>query len=224
MRFKKTCSIGGCSGPCHGRGMCNLHYRRWRRTGTPHKRTFSITCIVCWKTFEHIPHNHPQKVCSDECRSVLKRKSYARYRAANSEKRAAYERTRPRRDYQPYREANRALINSRAKAWRDANPERTRDSLRRYVQNHPDRINARNARRRALKRGATVIRFTAEQLKQRLSMYPGCWMCGGPKEDVDHVKPLTKGGPHMLANLRPACRVCNNDKRNKWPLLIRERT
>lgn len=45
-----------------------------------------------------------------------------------------------------------------------------------------------------------------------------CWICGGPGEQIDHVKPLSKGGAHCLANLRPACFRCNNKKRAMWPL------
>jgi len=45
-----------------------------------------------------------------------------------------------------------------------------------------------------------------------------CWMCEGPFEHVDHVKPLSKGGPHILANLRPACASCNASKNDRWPL------
>ncbi|MGX7727586.1 HNH endonuclease [Rhodococcus sp. 5G237] len=37
------------------------------------------------------------------------------------------------------------------------------------------------------------------------------------KGTVDHVKPINKGGPHMLANLRPACGPCNSRKRDQWP-------
>ncbi len=44
-------------------------------------------------------------------------------------------------------------------------------------------------------------------------------MCGGPFEEVDHVKPIAKGGWHALANLRPACFRCNNQKSDKWPVL-----
>lgn len=77
--------------------------------------------------------------------------------------------------------------------------------------------NLAKAARRA-QRLSTALPFTAEQLQQRLSMYGGrCWICGGPGSDADHVKPLSKGGPHILANLRPACRSCNSRKNAQWP-------
>lgn len=39
-----------------------------------------------------------------------------------------------------------------------------------------------------------------------------CWMCHEPWNSLDHVKPLAAGGPHCLANLRPACMRCNRRK------------
>ena len=67
------------------------------------------------------------------------------------------------------------------------------------------------SRYRARKREATIVGFTAEQLAARIAYYGNrCWLC--------HVKPLAKGGPHMLSNLRPACSSCNRAKSDKWPL------
>ncbi|MBT2266408.1 HNH endonuclease [Rhodococcus erythropolis] len=49
-------------------------------------------------------------------------------------------------------------------------------------------------------------------------------MCGGPYQHLDHVKPLSAGGPHMLSNLRPSCADCNLSKGAKWPLPQKEKT
>jgi 5-methylcytosine-specific restriction endonuclease McrA len=43
-----------------------------------------------------------------------------------------------------------------------------------------------------------------------------CWMCGGAFDEVDHVKPLSKGGIHALSNMRPSCDHCNNTKHARW--------
>jgi 5-methylcytosine-specific restriction endonuclease McrA len=51
-----------------------------------------------------------------------------------------------------------------------------------------------------------------------MSMFAGCWLCGGPREQVDHVKPIAAGGSHILANLRPICGSCNQKKWATWPL------
>jgi len=73
-------------------------------------------------------------------------------------------------------------------------------------------------RRKARKQAALTIPFTAQQLDQKLAYWGNrCWICNGPQEQVDHVIPLSKDGPHCLANLRPICVRCNSRKRDRWP-------
>ena len=67
-----------------------------------------------------------------------------------------------------------------------------------------------------MKLGALLVPFTEKQLDARMSVFGyRCAYCGGPFEHVDHVKPLSKGGPHCLSNLRPACAPCNGGKADK---------
>jgi 5-methylcytosine-specific restriction endonuclease McrA len=74
-----------------------------------------------------------------------------------------------------------------------------------------------NLRRRARKLDAQVCDYTLEQVSARASMWGDkCWMCGGPFECIDHVKPLSKGGKDCPANMRPACFSCNSTKNAKW--------
>lgn len=64
-----------------------------------------------------------------------------------------------------------------------------------------------------------VIDFSAGELESRMSMFGfRCWICDGPFEAIDHVKPISVGGAHMLSNLRPICRECNGRKWMLWPL------
>lgn len=143
--------------------------------------------------------------------------------AKNPGWRAAYKRERRaqnieverRRDLETYyRRKERDYEGLRAvrKAWEAKN----RDRLR-----HHNRENT--TRRRRLMAGS-LVPFMADQLHARLAFFGfECWICGAPYEAVDHVKPLAKGGAHMLANLRPICRSCNSSKRAKWPFPTRWR-
>jgi 5-methylcytosine-specific restriction endonuclease McrA len=125
-------------------------------------------------------------------REAIRMKARAEY-AAGPEK---------REQNRKYREGNRPHVLATHKAWREKNaatfvPKR-RANTRKYA---------------ARKQGAKVLDFTAAQLRERLSMFGHrCWMCRGPANEMDHVIPISRGGLHVLANLRPACRSCNAAK------------
>lgn len=104
------------------------------------------------------------------------------------------------------------------RAWRLANPDRVKDANRRWRRRNPEFGRLNTKRYQTRKRGVPTIRFTPVQLAQRVA-YHGekCWICQGPWDSIDHVKPITKGGAHMLCNLRPICRSCNASKGNRWP-------
>jgi 5-methylcytosine-specific restriction endonuclease McrA len=44
-----------------------------------------------------------------------------------------------------------------------------------------------------------------------------CQYCGRAAENVDHVIPKSKGGPHAWDNVVAACRRCNSRKENRLP-------
>ena len=44
-----------------------------------------------------------------------------------------------------------------------------------------------------------------------------CQYCGGRAENVDHVVPRSRGGPHTWENVVAACRPCNSRKENRTP-------
>lgn len=139
------------------------------------------------------------------------------------------------RDYKRgWRDQNRVKVNQEARDRYARNPEHGREIVQRYHQAnrekirasaraaqkaHPERFRAKNARRRATKAAVLTISFTPAQLQARWDYYGNrCWICRAPATCTDHVKPIAKGGPHMLANLRPACGTCNSSKGAEWPL------
>jgi len=134
--------------------------------------------------------------------------------AKNREYRSAYDRTRYPRE--------KEVRAARAAVWRAANPERARELARLSAarnREHTRRLKRANeARRRAAKASVLALPFGVDQLAARTAMFGDrCWICRGPYEALDHVKPLCKGGPHMLANLRPICATCNARKGGRWP-------
>ena len=81
------------------------------------------------------------------------------------------------------------------------------------------------ARRRGLECNAAGTSYTtAEKVDARCEMWGRtCYLCGAPMQAIDHVIPLTKGGTHWPANLRPICKSCNSKKRDNWPYDITPR-
>lgn len=140
--------------------------------------------------------------------------------------------------HKEYRKLHAPVLNERSKQWRMDNPEQFKASLAKWYRentekaikrvsdwnrDNPERVraNARanGMRRYARKLGATTVVFTAEQLAQKWAYWGDkCWICGEDATQTDHVKPLARGGAHMLCNLRPACAPCNQSKNCSWPL------
>ena len=107
------------------------------------------------------------------------------------------------------------------KAWRAANWDRILELTRvRYEQN-PEQFTIAKQAYRARLRNVARVPYDAEQLRQKFAYHGGrCWMCKKlllPGFHWDHVKPLNKGGPDMISNLRPACGPCNQAKCDRWP-------
>ena len=44
-----------------------------------------------------------------------------------------------------------------------------------------------------------------------------CQYCGAAAENVDHIKPRSKGGTHTWDNVVASCRPCNSRKENRMP-------
>lgn len=236
-----TCSIDGCDSPVDSLGYCNLHYLRMRRTGDPLvvKRTPSLAGVACSlndcgspafsKGLCKIHYDRKQRhgdpnaffgftwagtPCGARgCVEEAKTKGYCR---------THYQRMRkfgdpnhPARKFQPAK-GHTCTVDG-------CNSERKANGLCAYhaqieynIRNPLSKI-AGGQRRRARKMSATVVPYSHADLALRMAACGNrCWMCGGPFQEVDHVKPLSRGGKECLSNLRPACRPCNRSKGAKW--------
>lgn len=131
------------------------------------------------------------------------------WRAANRERHRAYSRKwnadHPeayQRKQREWRLRNREHINAYAGAWAKKNRAYYRAAIAAY---------------RARKLDAPGV-ASVDAILARIAYYGGrCWVCrSADAREVDHVKPLTKGGSNWPANLRPICRSCNARKGNRW--------
>lgn len=75
----------------------------------------------------------------------------------------------------------------------------------------------RNLKRRLAKK-RIVMTLTAQEWLEVLEAHQNrCSYCGttGVPLTMDHVVPISKGGPHTKDNVVPACRPCNSRKRDR---------
>lgn len=86
------------------------------------------------------------------------------------------------------------------------------------------KVRAKRCRRKATEAGTYGYWSWADFMRVAQRFGFCCAYCGDKPErlDPDHVVPLSRGGPNVLANLLPACLRCNSDKRDlllpEWAL------
>lgn len=89
-----------------------------------------------------------------------------------------------------------------------------------YWQTEKGKESRRNrVRNRRAKLAQVENSLTAKEWKEILVQYRyKCVYCGSKKNiEMDHIIPISKGGPHIKSNVVPACRRCNSSKNNKLP-------
>jgi 5-methylcytosine-specific restriction endonuclease McrA len=115
-----------------------------------------------------------------------------------------------------WRSENREQFLGNMKRWREQNRERFLSGMRQWRDQNPDRhsrvpIERRREyvrRRRARRMAATVAHFPEPPFADH------CYLCGDTdlgRSDLhlDHVIPLSRGGPHTPDNVAWACATCN---------------
>lgn len=211
FRPKSTRNVT-CSDACH-------KVRAKKLRGTP-ELTHS-PCAYCSTLF--MPSRVDSRHCSPRCRErgrYAMRGQTPEYKTYKRRYHRAYHaRNQPRliEKSRKWREANRELHRELSIAWYRANREHSHATSAAWAAANSDRRVLTNQRRRARKVASQVVPMRVEHVTQKMAYWGGkCWMCSGPADTIDHVKPLSAGGAHVLANLRPACRKCNSSKGAKW--------
>jgi|SRR5690606_28541254 len=215
------CSVQGCRRSIKARGWCSSHLEKWRRYGDPEHvplRTARLRARLalgekaCGRCGEVKPFAEfsADSRRADGVRGVCKscaKLSQSEWVSRNREK--------VRRGVNARRAAwspeQRAAANAASAAWKRANPEKVRD----YVH-----------RRRAAKAATECGPIDYGALWDECS--GSCPDCGtlidrrapwGSAEfaSLDHIVPLSAGGPHAQHNLRYTCLPCNLRKSAKVP-------
>jgi 5-methylcytosine-specific restriction endonuclease McrA len=163
-----------------------------------------------------------QNYCKDCCR----RKGAEWKAKAGPEKLSEY----GRRTYQKHRRSRIDRVQAyywkdpakhkrRSLEWARKHPEKARASRSSWAKRNPDLIRQYVRQRRAWRQGVPSLPITAADLEAKFAFWGHCcWLCDGEPDAIDHVKPVSRGGAHMLCNLRPVCTPCNTRKKDRWPL------
>lgn len=135
-------------------------------------------------------------------------KRVARYKAANRDK--------VRESDARHRAANPDKARERNARYRAANPDKARESTARYARANPESARARERRRRARKAAVESRPYNEADVFAAYNW--ACCFCGNPATDIEHFRPISKGGPDAAENLLVACGPCNSSKGARDPL------
>lgn len=212
------CTIPGCGKPHKSLGLCAMHRMRLKRSGTTADWQDRRDCPSCLTSF--LAPSANAIYCSTRCREKV-RHEVRRLDPQFVEGRRAYSRV--------YSAANREKYRQASALWREQNRERHRQlSLEWWRKNrystpmswraqNLDKHAARERRRMGRLRAQTPVPIEHALVVAKMAYWGNsCWICAGPFEAVDHVKPLARGGLNVIANLRPICVPCNSRKRDRW--------
>lgn len=102
-------------------------------------------------------------------------------------------------------------------------PYRYRIRASRWQKDNPDKVRAREARRRARKNSAGG-KFTASDLESLFDRQSCkcayCFVRLGKKYHADHIVPIAKGGTSWPDNIQLCCQACNLSKGAKDPIVF----
>lgn len=138
----------------------------------------------------------------------MEQTKYQKYRESNLRNKREY--------YQKHKERIKAY---QAK-YRAENAEKRSETDRKYRQTHREECNLKSRARAAKVKGKVV--------KEEITNW-GIGYCGicdeplGEFTELDHIKPLSRGGRHVADNLQLTHRSCNRKKRNQIGFTLSER-
>ncbi len=90
-----------------------------------------------------------------------------------------------------------------------------------YAANNPEKVRHKWAKRRSRKRLAIIHTDAAKHRKSLAKRGGNCFYCGEYtsryEQHVDHLIPLSRGGPEAAINLVRSCPACNLSKNDRLP-------
>lgn len=123
-----------------------------------------------------------------------------------------------------YAETNRQKVAEYQKQYREAHEEERQAYMKEYHKQYyaknPQKFIEKARKRDALRQGHGNKVLKADVRKKYEEQRGKCYWCEQPLNgvyEVDHIIPLSKGGPHHSGNVCCACFRCNRSKHAKMP-------
>jgi 5-methylcytosine-specific restriction endonuclease McrA len=239
MKRDPVCKIDDCTSKTYGHGYCSMHYARWKRNGDPKttrkaangtysgKSCLLPDCDLPVKMFGYCNvhglrfkrYGDPAYPTRISAYGEALCKVHDCTRSAKAKGFCTKHYTRWVNNGDPHKVLRRASYEGSRCQFDGCNGlAHSRNYCRPHYQRvHSEVFNLLARRRKLRQRTAPRIPYTADDVLQKMSYWGNrCWMCSAAYQQVDHFKPLSKGGGDILANLRPACKSCNSKKKDKW--------
>ena len=141
----------------------------------------------------------------------------------------ATDKERERERKKKYWATNRERLLAYHKEYIRKNRNISRRKQKKYWATNPEKAQEHNRIRRARKHKVKHVPYTKEQVLEKYGT--NCHICGDPIDlkapralrfkgweyglHLDHVIPISKGGPDTIENVRPSHGICNMSKGNK---------
>lgn len=138
----------------------------------------------------------------------------------------ATDKERERERKKKYWIANRERLLAHNKEYVKKNPHINRKKQKKFWAKNPEKAQAYNRKRRAKLNKVKHIPYTKEEVLEKYGT--NCHICGVPIDlkaprkagkkgwenglHLDHLIPISKGGPDTIENVRPAHGLCNMSK------------
>lgn len=115
-----------------------------------------------------------------------------------------------------WNEENPELVSGYKKKYNDTHPGYNNESSSKWRKTHPEEKLVLTRKRRAKLREVEGD-ITAEEWRTIVEIWgPNCLCCGEIKPlTLDHIVPISFGGPHTVDNVQPLCLSCNSSKGTK---------
>lgn len=176
------------------------------------------TVVICEECGAFVfATNSRRKLCkSPDCQRKAQNARCRKYEQINPEQ--AKERGKR------YRDENPDLVRARTNNWRYENPERWRGIINNWYARNPDKPREYGNRRRAAKEGADHEKYTLQEVYDACAGI--CYLCHDVVDldlkyphrgaaIVEHIHPITRGGPDKWGNIALSHSYCNLSKRKR---------